>query len=461
MADGEVRVLSSGLVQAEGLTKLAAAAEERIPLTPCDLRIILFGTIQKGLLFQKPTNPSIDQATLIQTLKSSFSRALALFYPFAGRLSVDKHDDDGTASIYIDCNNAGALFAHAVADGVSVADILDPLYVPPVLWSFFPLNWMMNYHGFSQPFIAVQVTELVDGFFLGCTISHAVADGPTFWRFVNFWSQICRYPGGGGDSANKSQVFTRRWFLDEKHLPIRLPAAMLEDFKQDPIPIPPQELKERVFHFTREKLAALKAQANDEAVAAAGGDGQISTLQTLISHIWRAVFRNRSEPDPDREAHFHLHFGLRQRLQPKVPENYFGNAIVGRPVGLKVSELLEAEKGLGRVAAAIHGVVAEQTDEKLKEAVEDWIGNPKFVGTDVFVTGTMGLSSSPRYDVYGNDFGWGKPVAVRSGAGNKFDGKVTVFPGVEAGSMDVEICLSPETAEGVGRDLEFMAAVGV
>ncbi|CAI0544391.1 unnamed protein product [Linum tenue] len=195
--------------------------------------------------------------------------------------------------------------------------------------------------------------------------------------------------------------------------------------------IPPQHLKERVFHFSREKLAALKAQANAESAAAAGGGSQISSLQSLISHIWRAVFRNRSNnPDPDRDRKFLLFFGFRSRLQPRVLEDYFGNALVSQSVVLKESELLVAEKGLGRVAAAVN-------------------------------KGLMLLGSSPRYDVYGNDFGWGKPVAVRSGAGNKFDGKVTVYPGVEAGSMDVEICLLPETAERLGRDLEFMAAVGV
>ncbi|CAL1403975.1 unnamed protein product [Linum trigynum] len=223
--------------------------------------------------------------------------------------------------------------------------------------------------------------------------------------------------------------------------------------------VPPQHLKERVFHFSREKLAALKAQANAEA----GGGSQISSLQSLISHIWRAVFRNRSNynPDPDRDLKFLLFFGFRSRLQPRVLEDYFGNAIVSQSVVLKEGELLVAEKGLGRVAAAINRVVAEQTDEKLKEAMESWIGNPKFLKMGELEEGMMLLGSSPRYDVYGNDFGWGKPVAVRSGAGNKFDGKVTVYPGVEAGSMDVEICLLPETAERLGRDLEFMAAVGV
>ena len=34
------------------------------------------------------------------------------------------------------------------------------------------------------------------------------------------------------------------------------------------------------------------------------------------------------------------------------------------------------------------------------------------------------MGSSPRFNMYGNEFGMGKGVAVRSGYANKFDGKV-------------------------------------
>ncbi|CAN1306417.1 Uncharacterized acetyltransferase At3g50280 [Linum perenne] len=421
MADEKLRVLSTDLVQAaedDQLQHSNTQTPERIPLTPCDLKLILVGTIQKGLLFSP--KPQSNHQSLITNLRSSFSRALALFYPFAGRLSADEHPD-GTASVYIDCNNAGALFIHAAADAISVADILDPVYVPRVLWSFFPLNSVRSRHGFSQPFLAVQVTELVDGVFIGCTVSHAVADGTTFWRFMNRWSEICR--GGSGDICNLP-AFTREWFLNEKHRPIRFPWTMVRDFKEEDggVVVVPQQLKERVFHFSRRNLAALKAQANAEA-----GGKTISSLKSLVSHIWRAVTRNRENPDPDLETVFVILIGLRSRLQPKLPVDYFGNAILRCPVAMKEKALLK--KGLGEVAAEID-------------------------------KGTLVLSSSPRYDVYGNDFGWGKPVAVRSGAGNKFDGKVTVFPGVEEGSIDVEICLSSETVERLGSDSEFMAAVG-
>lgn len=70
-------------------------------------------------------------------------------------------------------------------------------------------------------------------------------------------------------------------------------------------------------------------------------------------------------------------------------------------------------------------------------------------------------SSSPRFNVYGTDYGWGRPVAVRSGRGSKRDGKTTVFQGAEEGSIDIEACLSPETLEAMMEDAEFMDAVTI
>ena len=72
----------------------------------------------------------------------------------------------------------------------------------------------------------------------------------------------------------------------------------------------------------------------------------------------------------------------------------------------------------------------------------------------------VATGSSPRFDVYGNDFGWGRPVAVRSGAGNKMDGKVTVYEGRGgAGSMALEVCLSARALARLVADEEFMEAV--
>lgn len=106
----------------------------RVELTPWDLRFLLLGPIQKGLLFPNPSKPSI-----IPHLKTSLSRALDFFPPLAGRLVATDHDD-GTTSLYIQCNNKGAMFVHAVAEGLTMADIVQPVYVPRVVHSFFPVK---------------------------------------------------------------------------------------------------------------------------------------------------------------------------------------------------------------------------------------------------------------------------------------------------------------------------------
>lgn len=84
-----------------------------------------------------------------------------------------------------------------------------------------------------------------------------------------------------------------------------------------------------------------------------------------------------------------------------------------------------------------------------------------FTKSSLFVANRLTISSSPKFSVYSTDFGWGKPVAVRSGMANKGDGKVTLFPGAEEGNVDIEVCLLPKTLLAMENDEEFMEAVTV
>ncbi|CAL4981614.1 unnamed protein product [Urochloa decumbens] len=70
------------------------------------------------------------------------------------------------------------------------------------------------------------------------------------------------------------------------------------------------------------------------------------------------------------------------------------------------------------------------------------------------------VASSPRFDVYGCDFGSGRPLAVRTGRANKFDGDVWLFPRREGGgSVKVEVALAPEDMAALEDDDELWAAV--
>ena len=69
------------------------------------------------------------------------------------------------------------------------------------------------------------------------------------------------------------------------------------------------------------------------------------------------------------------------------------------------------------------------------------------------------MGSSPRFNKYGNEFGMGKAVTLRSGYAHKFDGKVSCYPGREGGgSIDLEMCLLPDNMLALESDKEFMEA---
>ena len=77
------------------------------------------------------------------------------------------------------------------------------------------------------------------------------------------------------------------------------------------------------------------------------------------------------------------------------------------------------QHGLGWVAWQINKMIAYQTAKKAKKYRKDQVKVPK-IFERIGLTSKNGLiiGSSPRFNVYGNDFGWGRPIVVWTGVGN-------------------------------------------
>nr|POF08683.1 putative acetyltransferase [Quercus suber] len=315
-----IRFISTSTIRA------AATPNEltrRIELTLWDLQMLLFDPIQRGLLFFKPT-PSQEKelkgGSVIDHLKTSLSRTLDIFYPLAGRLVMVENNDDKTISFFLDCNNLGARFVHAVVDDLTVADILDPIYVPDIVNSSLLMNGVLNYQGISKPLLGlgVPVTEPIDGIFIGCTINHCVVDGSSFWHFFNTWSEISRGNIINPTSQLFPPIFRRCFFNGIVNFPIHFPVHPNEISDERSFPT---LLNQKVFHFSKEKIALLKAKANAEM-----GTTTISSLQAVLGNLWRAVVRSRRYRD-NQEVHYRVLVGLRQRIQPPLPAEYVGNVV--------------------------------------------------------------------------------------------------------------------------------------
>ncbi|KAI6688080.1 hypothetical protein NL676_024908 [Syzygium grande] len=423
-----VRYISDCLVKPR---RLPPHSDHPLHLAPWELAMLSVHYIQKGLLFPLPPHcldPGFDRSAFIHSflekLKRSLSSTLSHFYPLAGRLATLRQTDPPFHTVFVDCaNSPGARFIHAALD-ITVADILSPTYVPSVVQSFFDHNWAVNHDGHALSLLSAQVTELADGVFIGLSMNHVIGDGTSFWLFFNSWSEIFQAQEKGGvDVVQLScpPVLTR-WFPENHPGPISLPYADDPSSFQARYEVP--DLRERVFHFSADAIAGLKAEANRQC-----GTTKISSFQSLTA-----------------------------LAGPPLPPLYFGNPVTLLRAATTVGELLGG--GLGWVALLLHAVVAEHGDAKLREWNEEWIERPQLYRLDKALDRcSIVMASSPRFNMYGNDFGLGKALAPRSGCANKTDGKVSSYPGREGGgNVDLEICLSPATMAALEADAEFMAA---
>ena len=440
----------------------AEETKEAYYLTPWDLAKLSFNYIQKGLLYSKPPGASADDpnfmATFLDRLKDSLALTLDHFYPLAGRLATKK--DSATPPsyvVFVDCNknsSPGAKFIHAATD-MTVSDILSPIYVPPVVYSFFDHDMVINHDGHTLSLLSIQVTELVDGIFVGCSINHSMVDGTSFWHFFNSWSEVfmAQLQGKNNISLSRPPVL-KRWFPDGYGPIINLPFTHHDQFiSRFEAPL----LKERIFHFSSESIAKLKTRANAESVC---NSNKISSLQALSALLWMSITRARSLPD-EQETICRMVINNRTRLDPPFSENYFGNCIQTVRGVAAAGELLQQD--LGWAAMLLHQAVVGHTDKDVRGWIDSWFQSPFIPQLGlVFYPSSITMGSSPRFNKYGVEFGLGKGLALRSGFALKFDGVVSCYPGREGGgSIDLEVCLPPNSMTALESNQEFMDAISL
>ncbi|XP_078170098.1 putative acetyltransferase At3g50280, partial [Carex rostrata] len=402
-------------------------------------------------ILKNPSDLLLEQ--IIEQLRSSLEDALFHFYPLSGRIRATTCEGGGvTCHVEVGCEGEGAEFVHAVTEGIEIADVVaaDGQDLPEVLKEFFPLDLAVNFDGCCNPLLAIQVTELIDGIFIGCDFNHAIGDGTSFWMFFNAWAEIARCKATGTEVMLSWLPVHARWFIGGYgEPPIKLSYSSPTDFV---VRFAPPPLRERMFHFSSETLTKLKASANQEC-----GKDTISTFQALSALMWRCITRARRYL-PEQKTSCRLAIENRLRLQPLLPANYFGNSIYAISTTTTAGELLE--NNLGWAGWLIHQAVANYTDSTIKDVMHKYMANPFVYNTHMFDIQSIMMDSSPRFNMYGCDFGWGKAVAVRSGSANKYDGKISAYPGWEGGgSIDLQVCLLPEYMYVLERDEEFLAVV--
>lgn len=265
---------------------------------------------------------------------------------------------------------------------------------------------------------AVQVTLFPNaGFSIGLAAHHAVFDGKSGSMFIHSWASICRLGEGltlmpeltpfydrtiVNDSSEIEKAYLNGWLA---HNGPNNRSLELWDSKAPPDMMfgtfqITQANIESIKKWVKAKLQEKHREKNKPAALL-----HPSTFVTTSAYTWVCLIKTRKLQTE--KVQLAISVDCRARLEPTIPSTYFGNCITGCIVYADTNELM-GEDGVAAAVKAI-GEAIGKLDEGVLKGAEGLISkllSPKKE------EGVVGIASSPRFEYYETDFGWGRPRKV-------------------------------------------------
>ncbi|GJN08855.1 hypothetical protein PR202_ga26815 [Eleusine coracana subsp. coracana] len=322
-------------------------AGEMVPLTVFDRAAFdLFVPTVRAYTAPAPSN---------ELVKESLARALVLYPHMAGRLVVD---DQGRRFIHV--NNRGALVIE-VTVSADLADVLVDGTISNVGEVYPPVPE----ENVGAPLLHVKLNRYrCGGLVVGVIHHHHVADGQGISSFVSTWARAARE---GKDFIVPAPPIHDR---ASTAIPRGTPTPVFDhqniEFKgvnEDGISskshavVPMEKIRNFKVHFTPEFIAELKSCVGF----------RCSTFQCLFAHVWKKVTAARGL-HPEEFTKVRVAVNCRDRANPPVSADFFGNMVLWAFPRLQVRELLNST--YGRVVDVIRDAVSRIDGEYIQSLVD-------------------------------------------------------------------------------------------
>ncbi|KAL3342129.1 hypothetical protein AABB24_026249 [Solanum stoloniferum] len=448
MTKEEIATTNVNILKKSNVKPQKPLGKKECQLVTFDLPYLAFYYNQKLMVYKLGAE---NFEEIVEKLKDGLALVLEDFYQLAGKLGKD---EEGVFKVECDDEMNGVEVIVAEAEGIEVANLTDHQKGINKFQDLIPYNKILNLEGLHRPLLAVQLTKLKDGLAMGLAFNHAVLDGTSTWHFMISWAQLC----SGATSISVPPFLERTKARDTRiKLNLSKPSDAPEHAKSETngdVSVdanPP--MRDRVFKFSESAIDQIKSKVNANPPEGSN-TGSFSTFQSLSAHVWLAVTRAR-KLKPEEYTVYTVFADCRKRVDPPMPESYFGNLIQAiftvTAAGLLLSNPIEFAAGMIQQAIVNHDAKA------IEERNKEWESSPKIFEYKDAGVNCVAVGSSPRFKVYDVDFGWGKPEIVRSGLNNRFDGMVYLYPEKNGGrGIDVEISLEANAMERLEKDKEFL-----
>jgi len=359
---------------------------------------IKLSSFDKGLYNMSSTTLLVFEHPLhnaAEIIQGALSRALAHYYPIAGRIVVAGGGGGGGGDddVYIECNDQGVDFIAARTDHALKEVICFDRSPSPSAGARKLLDHLAVYYpgmtcGSGDPLLLMQVTEFsCGGFVLGVTWNHGVADGAGMGQFLQAVGELAR----GSPSPSVAPV---RW---DGSLP-GLPPSVLEA-QQHLLSLDPLGYDLAILDITipMESIDRVRADFSSSF-------GQpCTTFEAALAVLWRC--RTRAiKPGP--ETLTLLVFLADMRKHAGAKEGYYGNCIVEQLVMAKCGAVAD-----GDFKDAVMAIrrAKDQLPDRLKDG-DGVVGQQEL--REIRAYDTLIVTSWRNLGFDRVDFGSGRPARV-------------------------------------------------
>ncbi|KAF0890829.1 hypothetical protein E2562_004310 [Oryza meyeriana var. granulata] len=386
--------------------------------------------MQHVLFYEVAGLPPFD--SVVRSLQSSLNATLESFAPLAGKLAY--LEDTGDVAIACSASD-GVKFVTAESDADARRLAGDELHD---LQTFEQLVPELDMSKLPTSVLAVQATRLEGGLAVGVMVHHGIADGKSFWIFVEAWAAACR-----GETPAATPCFDRSAI--KLHIVVEIARSVLRKYTPKLPVVPEQNLfvgehkrfTRRTFTVDAKQLERLKQSIARDGEAR--GEPLVRpppTFVAVIAMAWTLFARCKTTAADDGEVFVLFLADVRERLDPPVDARYFGTCLSLCVARLPVNDL----HGDCALAAA-----ASSIQEEILKLAEDPRAGWEFMSlmkkTGIDMDRTMNVSGSPVFRPYDvADFGWGKPRRTEPIRMNH-DGQVALVRDKDGRGVQVSVSL--------------------
>ncbi|XP_019159540.1 PREDICTED: malonyl-coenzyme:anthocyanin 5-O-glucoside-6'''-O-malonyltransferase-like [Ipomoea nil] len=393
-----------------------------LPFTFLDVFWLHLDPVHRLIFYRHPISRTHFLDTLIPTIKHSLSLTLQHYSPLAGVVVVspDKSslpeiryaDGDTVPLVFAESNSGEAHFNHLTSNyGRSCSEF------HPLVPSLPPASREPD-GSIRVPVLGLQVTLFPDvGICIGVTNHHAIGDGSTIFAFMKAWAFFSSRENTSPVSLPQEfrPFFDRTVIQDRKglgtHIWNHMKNIKIEDKHVHRLPSITDKVR-ATFAVTRDDIQRLKTHV----ISRRPDLEHVSSFTMITSYVWNCLVKSRiqtstdnnededGDGDGDGDDYFTCPADYRARFDPPVPRNYFGNCILGF-VGKTKRKQLVGEEGFAEAAVVIGESIHSQLDTNKDDVDDDKWAELSKINPDR----ALSVASSPRFDYYQLDFGWGKP----------------------------------------------------